>query len=96
MQGWFLVLIKSLINYLVDQKFSGPLLLHQASIAPKPLKLNTQTFTQTPTGARNTQAKYTRATNVYMHLLTQRKTHTDFDEAKLEYKGGGGWLVCCL
>ncbi len=28
-----LVLIKSLINYLVDQKFSGPLLQHQASMA---------------------------------------------------------------
>lgn len=40
-----LVLIKSLINYLVDQKFSGLFLLHQASMAAKPLELNTHTHT---------------------------------------------------
>lgn len=38
-----LVLIKSLINYLVDEKFSGPLLLHQTSMATKALELNTRT-----------------------------------------------------
>lgn len=73
-KGALLVLIKSLINYLVDQKFSGPLLLHQASMAAKPLELNTHTFMQTPAGA--SKRKCTGATDVHMHSLTLKDTQT--------------------
>lgn len=48
---------------------------------------------QTSAGA--SKAMYTSAADVYMHLLAQKR-HTYFDEAKFEYKGGGGWLVCIL
>lgn len=38
---------------------------------------------------------YTQSTDMYALSNTERHTQ-DFDEAKLEYKDGGGWLVCSL
>lgn len=66
-------------------------MLHQASTATKPLELNTtpHTFMQTHAGA--SKQMYTLATDVHcICTYSQRETQTDFDEAKLEYKGGGG------
>jgi len=90
-----LVLIKSLINYLGDQKFSGPLFLRQTSIAANPFKLNIYTSVKKQTW----QSKdiYPVATNAYTVCThSHSETCTDSDEAKLEYKCGGGWLVCSL
>lgn len=93
-KGALLVLIKSLINYLVDQKFSGPLLLHQASMAAKPLELNTHTHIHANTS--RSKQRQVHWSHRCVHALTHTERRTDFDEAKLDYKGGGGWLVCSL
>lgn len=79
-------LIKSLINYLVDQKFSGPLLLHRASTAAKPLELNTRIEANT-----SRSEKCTLQPQMCICTHSHRKTHRLWwSQIRVQ---GWGWLA---
>lgn len=90
--GWgSFVLIKSLINYLVDQKFSVPLLLRASTLVKTPQIKRTPQRKDSQQQRANTGATDPRALTA-THTLSNTHTHVHFDEAKLEYNGGG-WVA---
>lgn len=86
LEGGLLVLIKSLINYLAHQKFSGPLSLHLLQVDH--FNLNAAAHTD---GSKQTDVEPSSRCVLYNALR-----QTEFDEAKLEYGGGACWLVRCV